>query len=123
MRHKFSFLYVDTYSDIPKFEMLVVVSLIFVAYTKITFGYNFGAPLCIRSFKYYFLYFYAFLRTRSVAREKNQRIMSLSCWHKTFQYPEVFYSLAILKCVSKFTGKKLCRRLFLKMLQATSLQL
>ena len=47
MTSKFSFLYVDIYSDVLKFEMLVVVSLIFVADTKITFAYNFGASLCI----------------------------------------------------------------------------
>ena len=47
MRRKFSFFYVDIYSYVPK-------SFIFVADTKTTFGYNFEAALCIRSFEYYF---------------------------------------------------------------------
>ena len=51
---KFSFLYVDIWFDVMKckcivknnsFEMLVVFSPIFVADTKITFVYNFVAPL------------------------------------------------------------------------------
>ena len=54
MRGKFSFLYVDIWFDVTKckfivknssFEMLVVFSPIFVADTKITFVYNFVAPL------------------------------------------------------------------------------
>ena len=54
MRGKFSFLYVDIWFDVTKckfivknssFEMLVVFSHIFVADTKITFVYNFVAPL------------------------------------------------------------------------------
>ena len=54
MRGKFSFLYVDIWFDVTKckfivknssFEMLVVFSSIFVADTKITFVYNFVAPL------------------------------------------------------------------------------
>ena len=53
-RGEFSFLYVDIWSDVMKckcivknnsFEMLVVFSPIFVADTKITFDYNFVAPL------------------------------------------------------------------------------
>ena len=53
-RGEFSFLYVDIWSDVMKckcivknnsFEMLVVFSPIFVADTKITFVYNFVAPL------------------------------------------------------------------------------
>ena len=54
MGGKFSFLYVDLCFDVTKckfnvknssFEMLVVFSPIFVADTKITFVYNFVAPL------------------------------------------------------------------------------
>ena len=54
MRGKFSFLYVDIWFDVTKckfnvkngsFEMLVVFSPIFVEDTKITFAYNFVAPL------------------------------------------------------------------------------
>ena len=54
MRGKFSFLYVDIWFDVTKckfivknssFEMLVVFLHIFVADTKITFVYNFVAPL------------------------------------------------------------------------------
>ena len=53
-RGKFSFLYVDVWFDVMKckcivknnsFEMLVVFSPVFVADTKITFIYNFVAPL------------------------------------------------------------------------------
>ena len=53
-RGKFSFLYVDIWSDVMKckcivknnsFEMLVVFSPIFAADVKITFVYNFVAPL------------------------------------------------------------------------------
>ena len=56
MRGKFSFLYVDVWFDMTKykfnvknssFEMLVVFSPIFVVDTKITFVYNFVAPLII----------------------------------------------------------------------------
>ena len=56
MRGKFSFLYVDIWFDVTKckfivknssFEMLVVFSPIFVADTKITFVYNFVAPLMV----------------------------------------------------------------------------
>ena len=56
MRGKFSFLYVDIWFDVTKckfivknssFEMLVVFSPIFVADTKITFVYNFVAPLSL----------------------------------------------------------------------------
>ena len=54
MRGKFSFLYVDIWFDVTKckfnvknssFEMLVVFSPIFVEDKKITFAYNFVAPL------------------------------------------------------------------------------
>ena len=54
MRGKFSFLYVDIWFDVTEckfimknssFKMLVVFSPIFVADTKITFVYNFVAPL------------------------------------------------------------------------------
>ena len=53
-RGKFSFLYADIWFDVMKckcivknnsFEMLVVFSPVFVADTKITFIYNFVAPL------------------------------------------------------------------------------
>ena len=53
-RGKFSFPYVDIWFDLTKckfivknssFKMLVVLSLIFVTDTKITFFYNFVAPL------------------------------------------------------------------------------
>ena len=56
MRDKFSFLYVDIWFDVTNgkfnvknssFEMLVVFSPIFVADTKITFVYNFAAPLIV----------------------------------------------------------------------------
>ena len=56
MRGEFSFLYVDIWFDVTKgtiilknssFEMLVVFSPIFVANTKITFVYNFLAPLTV----------------------------------------------------------------------------
>ena len=54
VRGKFSFLYVDICFDVTKctftvkhssFKMLVVFSPMFVADTKITFVYNFVAPL------------------------------------------------------------------------------
>ena len=54
MRSKLSFLYVDIWFDVTKckfivkngnFKMLVVLSPIFVADTKITFIYDFVAPL------------------------------------------------------------------------------
>ena len=54
MRGKFSFLYVDIWLDLTKcksilknssFKMLVVLSSIFVADTKVTFAYDFVAPL------------------------------------------------------------------------------
>ena len=54
MRGKFNFLYADIWIDETKckfivknrhFEMLVVFLSIFVADTKITFVYNFVAPL------------------------------------------------------------------------------
>ena len=54
MRGKFSFLFVDIWFNVIKckfivknssFEMLVVFLPIFVANTKITFVYNFVAPL------------------------------------------------------------------------------
>ena len=54
MRGKFNFLNVDSCFDVTKckfivkdssFKMLVVFSPIFVADTKITFVYNFVAPL------------------------------------------------------------------------------
>ena len=54
MRGKFSFLYVDIWFDVTEckfimknssFKILVVFSPIFVADTKITFVYNFVAPL------------------------------------------------------------------------------
>ena len=54
MRDKFSFLNVDSSFDVTKckfivknssFKMLVVLSPIFVEDTKITFVYNFVAPL------------------------------------------------------------------------------
>ena len=54
MRGKFSFLYVDIWFDVTEckfimknmsFKVLVVFSPIFVADTKITFIYNFVAPL------------------------------------------------------------------------------
>ena len=54
MRGRFSFLYLDIWFNVTKckfivknrsFEMLVVFSPIFVADTKITFVYNFVAPL------------------------------------------------------------------------------
>ena len=54
MRDKFSFLYVDIWFSVTRFKsimrnssfkMLVVFSPIFVADTKITFVYNFVAPL------------------------------------------------------------------------------
>ena len=54
MRGKFSFLYVDIWLDLTKcksilkkssFKMLVVLSAIFVADTKVTFVYDFVAPL------------------------------------------------------------------------------
>ena len=54
MRDKFSFLDVDIWFDVTEckfimknssFKMLVVFSPIFVADTKITFVYNFVAPL------------------------------------------------------------------------------
>ena len=58
MRGKFSFLYVDIWFNVTKckfivknssFEMLVVFSPIFVADTKMTFVYNFVAPLISKS--------------------------------------------------------------------------
>ena len=54
VRGKFSFLYVDISFDVAKFrfivknstfKMLVVFSLIFVVDAKLTFVYNFVAPL------------------------------------------------------------------------------
>ena len=54
VRDKFSFLYIDIWFDVieckfiienSSFKMLVVFSPIFVADTKITFVYNFVAPL------------------------------------------------------------------------------
>ena len=54
MRGKFSFLYVDIWLDLTKcksilkkssFKMLVVLSAIFVADTKVTFAYDFVAHL------------------------------------------------------------------------------
>ena len=66
-RGKFSCLYVDFLFDLTKckfimknisFKMLVVLSSIFVADTKITFVYNFVAPLNI----YYFCSYYRFMR-------------------------------------------------------------
>ena len=53
MGRKFSFLYVDIYSNVPKgkyilknkFRILVVFPTVFVADTKIIYGYNFAAPL------------------------------------------------------------------------------
>lgn len=54
MRRKFSFLYIDIYYDVPKckfimqnstFRMLVVFPVIFVADTKLIYGYNFVTPL------------------------------------------------------------------------------
>ena len=54
MRGRFSFLYVDIWFDLAKckfivknstYKMLVVLLPIFVADTKITFVYNFVAPL------------------------------------------------------------------------------
>ena len=57
VREKFSFLYVDIWFDVAEckfimknssFKILVVLSTIFVTDTKITFVYNFVAPLtCI----------------------------------------------------------------------------
>ena len=56
MRDKFIFLFVDIWFHVTKckfnvknssFEMLVVFSPIFVADTKITFVYNFVAPLTL----------------------------------------------------------------------------
>ena len=56
MRDKFRFLYVDIWFNVTKckfivknssFEMLVAFSNIFVADTKITFVYNFVAPLSL----------------------------------------------------------------------------
>ena len=58
MSGKFSFLYVDIWFNVTKckfivnnssFEMLVVFSPIFVPDTKITFVYNFVAPLISKS--------------------------------------------------------------------------
>ena len=58
---KFSFSYVDIYSDVPKcnlffekqqFKMLGVLSPIFMADIKIIYGYNFLAPLIY--FQFYF---------------------------------------------------------------------
>ena len=60
MRGKFSFLYADIWFDVTKcklimknssFNVLVVFSPIFVADTKITFVYNFLAPLKIDDFR------------------------------------------------------------------------
>ena len=54
MGRKFSFPYVDMYSNVPKgkyilkkqqFKILVVFPHIFVADTKITYSYSFVAPL------------------------------------------------------------------------------
>ena len=62
MRGKFKFLYVDIWFDVTEckfitknrsFKMLVVFSPIFVADTKITFVYNFVAPLmCLLETKF-----------------------------------------------------------------------
>ena len=45
MRSKFIFLYLDSSFDMPKCKFIMKIALIFVADTKIIFGYNFVALL------------------------------------------------------------------------------